>query len=142
MSTPEPAKNSIQVIDRMMKLLDVLAERLPGITECGKIFAGVDLTKQPLPVTPTVHYNMGGIPTNYHGEVLAGDKKDHEKTVPGLMAVGEAALAAARYLCAASGGDMTTPKAWMKALMTYNQSRPYAEEVRDRANAYAANVRY
>ena len=56
--------------------------------------------------------------------------------------IDDAALAAARYLCAASGGDMTTPKAWMKALMTYNQSRPYAEEVRDRANAYAANVRY
>ena len=48
----------------------VLAERLPGITESGKIFAGVDLTRQPLPVAPTVHYNMGGIPTNYHGEVV------------------------------------------------------------------------
>jgi succinate dehydrogenase / fumarate reductase flavoprotein subunit len=48
----------------------VLAERLPGITESGKIFAGVDLTRQPLPVVPTVHYNMGGIPTNYHGEVV------------------------------------------------------------------------
>src|SRR3546814_17122386 len=48
----------------------VLAERLPGISETGKIFAGVDLTRQPLPVVPTVHYNMGGIPTNYHGEVV------------------------------------------------------------------------
>ena len=70
---------------------NVLAERLPGITESGKIFAGVDLTRQPLPVTPTVHYNMGGIPCNYHGEVMAGDKKDPEKIVPGLFAVGEAA---------------------------------------------------
>jgi succinate dehydrogenase / fumarate reductase flavoprotein subunit len=69
----------------------VLHERLPGISESAKIFAGVDVTKQPIPILPTVHYNMGGIPTNYHGEVLAGDKKDPEKTVHGLMAVGEAA---------------------------------------------------
>lgn len=69
----------------------VLGERLPGITESGKIFAGVDLTREPLPVTPTVHYNMGGVPCNYHGEVLAGDPADPEKVVPGLYAVGEAA---------------------------------------------------
>ena len=69
----------------------VLHERLPGISESAKIFAGVDVTKEPIPILPTVHYNMGGIPTNYHGEVLAGDKKDPEKTVQGLMAVGEAA---------------------------------------------------
>ena len=69
----------------------VLAARLPGITESGKIFAGVDLTRQPLPVVPTVHYNMGGIPCNYHGEVIVGDPGDPEKTVPGLFAVGEAA---------------------------------------------------
>ena len=70
----------------------VLAERLPGITESGKIFAGVDLTRQPLPVTPTVHYNMGGIPTNYHGEVMTiGADGNPETKVPGLFAVGEAA---------------------------------------------------
>src|SRR5471032_1248795 len=69
----------------------VLHERLPGISESARIFAGVDVTKQPIPILPTVHYNMGGIPTNYHGEALAGDKKDPEKTVPGLFAVGEAA---------------------------------------------------
>ena len=69
----------------------VLHERLPGISESAKIFAGVDVTKEPIPILPTVHYNMGGIPTNYHGEALAGDKKNPEKTVPGLMAVGEAA---------------------------------------------------
>jgi succinate dehydrogenase / fumarate reductase, flavoprotein subunit len=69
----------------------VLHERLPGITESVKIFAGVDVTKAPIPIMPTVHYNMGGIPTNYHGEALAGDKRDPQKTVPGLMAVGEAA---------------------------------------------------
>lgn len=70
----------------------VLAERLPGITESGKIFAGVDLTRQPLPVVPTVHYNMGGIPTNYHGEVMTiGADGNPETVVPGLFAVGEAA---------------------------------------------------
>ena len=69
----------------------VLHERLPGISESAKIFAGVDVTKEPIPILPTVHYNMGGIPTNYHGEVLAGDKKNEEKIVEGLMAVGEAA---------------------------------------------------
>ncbi len=69
----------------------VLAERLPGITESGKIFAGVDLTRQPLPVTPTVHYNMGGIPTNYHGEVVTLGKDGPDTVVPGLFAVGEAA---------------------------------------------------
>ena len=69
----------------------VLAERLPGITETGKIFANVDLTRQPLPVTPTVHYNMGGIPTNYHGEVVQMKDGDPDAIVPGLFAVGEAA---------------------------------------------------
>ncbi|HEY0414630.1 MAG TPA: succinate dehydrogenase flavoprotein subunit [Allosphingosinicella sp.] len=69
----------------------ILAERLPGITETGKIFAGVDLTRQPLPVVPTVHYNMGGIPTNYHGEVVTLKDGDPDAVVPGLFAVGEAA---------------------------------------------------
>jgi len=69
----------------------ILAERLPGITETGKIFAGVDLTRQPLPVVPTVHYNMGGIPTNYHGEVVRNKDGDPDSVVPGLFAVGEAA---------------------------------------------------
>ena len=69
----------------------VLAERLPGITETGKIFAGVDLTRQPLPVTPTVHYNMGGIPCNYHGEVVTLRDGNPDSIVPGLFAIGEAA---------------------------------------------------
>lgn len=69
----------------------VLHERLPGITETGKIFAGVDLTKKPLPVVPTVHYNMGGIPTNYHGEVVQLRDGNPDAVVPGLFAVGEAA---------------------------------------------------
>jgi succinate dehydrogenase / fumarate reductase flavoprotein subunit len=70
---------------------EILAERLPGITESGKVFAGVDLTRQPLPVTPTVHYNMGGIPTNFHGEVVTLKDGDPDAVVPGLFAVGEAA---------------------------------------------------
>nr|WP_315381059.1 succinate dehydrogenase flavoprotein subunit [uncultured Sphingomonas sp.] len=69
----------------------ILAERLPGITETGKVFAGVDLTRQPLPVVPTVHYNMGGIPTNYHGEVVHLKDGNPDAVVPGLFAVGEAA---------------------------------------------------
>ena len=70
----------------------VLAERLPGITESGKVFAGVDLTRQPLPVVPTVHYNMGGVPCNFHGEVMTiGPDGNPETKVPGLFAVGEAA---------------------------------------------------
>ena len=68
----------------------VLHKRLPGISETAKIFAGVDVTKQPIPVLPTVHYNMGGIPTNYKGEVL-DIKNGLASVVPGLMAIGEAA---------------------------------------------------
>jgi succinate dehydrogenase / fumarate reductase flavoprotein subunit len=69
----------------------ILAERLPGITESARIFAGVDLRRQPIPVIPTVHYNMGGIPTNYMGEVLTLKNGDPDHVVPGLMAIGEAA---------------------------------------------------
>jgi succinate dehydrogenase / fumarate reductase flavoprotein subunit len=69
----------------------ILAERLPGITESAKVFAGVDLRRQPIPVLPTVHYNMGGIPTTYWGEVIAGKPDDPDAVVPGLMAIGEAA---------------------------------------------------
>ncbi len=69
----------------------VIAERLPGISESARIFAGVDVTKEPIPVLPTVHYNMGGIPANYHGEVLTKVGEDNDHVVPGLMAVGEAA---------------------------------------------------
>merc|ERR1739845_277562 len=78
---------------------DLLAERLPGISETASIFAGVDVTMEPIPVLPTVHYNMGGIPTNHHGEVVrsnfnAGDDSfKSDEIVPGLFAAGEAACA-------------------------------------------------
>ena len=69
----------------------ILHERLPGISETAKVFAGVDVTKAPIPVLPTVHYNMGGIPTNYHGEVVTKAGENPDQVIPGLMAVGEAA---------------------------------------------------
>src|SRR6056297_1231739 len=72
---------------------ETLHERLPGISESARIFAGVDVTKEPIPVLPTVHYNMGGIPTNYWGEVLNPTGDDPDATAPGLMAVGEAGCA-------------------------------------------------
>jgi len=69
----------------------LLHERLPGISETAKIFSGVDVTREPIPVLPTVHYDMGGIPTNYHAEVIHPTESDPERVVPGLMAIGEAA---------------------------------------------------
>ncbi len=70
---------------------EMLEERLPGISESAAIFAGVDVNKEPIPVLPTVHYNMGGIPTNYHGEVVTLKDGNPDHVVPGLMAIGEAA---------------------------------------------------
>ena len=70
---------------------DVIAKRLPGISETAKIFAGVDVSREPIPVLPTVHYNMGGIPTNYMGEAVQPIKENPDVIIPGLMAVGEAA---------------------------------------------------
>lgn len=70
---------------------EIIHQRLPGIAETAKVFAGVDVTKEPIPVLPTVHYNMGGIPTNYHGEVMTQNARGDMVVVPGLMAIGEAA---------------------------------------------------
>jgi succinate dehydrogenase / fumarate reductase flavoprotein subunit len=70
---------------------EIIKERLPGISETARIFAGVDVTKEPIPILPTVHYNMGGIPTNYKAEVITKNGDDSEVVVPGLMAIGEAA---------------------------------------------------
>src|SRR5678809_651546 len=68
---------------------DVIEERLPGISETAKVFAGVDATKAPIPVLPTVHYNMGGVPTNYMAEVIKPQPGNPDATVQGLMAIGE-----------------------------------------------------
>ena len=70
---------------------NVIQERLPGIAESARVFAGIDVTCAPIPVLPTVHYNMGGIPTNFHGEVLRTHDRGSSSSVPGLMAIGEAA---------------------------------------------------
>lgn len=87
-------KNSDHIFLHLHHLdADILHERLPGISEHAKVFAGVDVTKAPIPVLPTVHYNMGGIPTNFHGEVVNPTANDPDAVVPGLMAVGEAACA-------------------------------------------------
>src|SRR5262249_18809994 len=69
----------------------VIHERLPGIAESARIFAGVDITREPITVLPTVHYNMGGVPANYHGEALTKKSDDPDTVVPGLMTLGEAA---------------------------------------------------
>ena len=73
--------------------MDTLKERLPGIMETAHIFAGVDATKEPIPVLPTVHYNMGGIPTNWKTEVITLDKDGKDQIIPGLLAAGEAGCA-------------------------------------------------
>lgn len=87
-----PEKDHIYLhLDHLLP--ELLAERLPGISETAKIFAGVDVSKEPIPVLPTVHYSMGGIPTNYHGQVIRKTKDNHSEVVPGLMAAGEAACA-------------------------------------------------
>src|SRR5690606_35844010 len=70
---------------------EVIHEKLPGIAESARIFAGVDVEKEPIPVIPTVHYNMGGVPTNYHGEVVQLKDGNPDAVVPGLYAIGEAA---------------------------------------------------
>jgi succinate dehydrogenase / fumarate reductase flavoprotein subunit len=80
-------------VDLHLEHLDpaLIHERLPGISETARIFAGVDVTREPIPVLPTVHYNMGGIPTNHHGEVRRVDDEGREQVVPGIYAVGETA---------------------------------------------------
>mgnify|MGYP000479294024 CR=1 FL=1 len=85
---PDEAKGRYNTV---AGLLLSVSGRLPGIAETARIFAGIDVTKEPIPVLPTVHYNMGGIPTNYHGEVVTKKNGDDNAVVPGLMAVGEAA---------------------------------------------------
>ncbi|OMO84423.1 hypothetical protein COLO4_22089 [Corchorus olitorius] len=110
---------------------EVLKERLPGISETAAIFAGVDVTKEPIPVLPTVHYNMGGIPTNHHGEVVTIKGNDPDSVVPGLMAAGEAACASVHGAnrlgekqkpLESDAGEKTV--AWLDKLRNSNGSLP------------------
>ena len=114
----------------------ILHERLPGISETARIFAGVDVTKEPIPVLPTVHYNMGGIPTNYHGEVLTKVGADPDSVVPGLMAVGEAACVSVHGANRLGSNSLTDLVVFgraaglrCKATVTPNGSKPEVKEM-------------
>ena len=109
---------------------EALHERLPGISESAKIFAGVDVTKEPIPVIPTVHYNMGGIPTNYWGEVLNPTEDNPDRTVPGLMAVGEAGCASVHG--ANRLGSNCSSTSWCSAAPP--RSAPARSSIRETAN--------
>jgi succinate dehydrogenase / fumarate reductase, flavoprotein subunit len=123
----------------------ILEERLPGISESAKIFANVDVTRDPIPIVPTVHYNMGGIPTNYHGQALAGDPQDHEKVVPGLYAVGEAACVSvhgANRLGSNSLIDLVVfgRAAALKCAEEVEPNTPHAEMPKDAGEASVARL--
>src|SRR4030095_8215831 len=95
----------------------ILHERLSGISESAKVFAGVYVPKQPIPVLPTVHYNTGGIPTNFYSEVVTKRGKDPDQVVPGLMAVGEAA-------CVSVHGANRLGSNSLIDLVVFGRSRP------------------
>jgi succinate dehydrogenase / fumarate reductase flavoprotein subunit len=106
---------------------DVLHERLPGITDLARVFAGVDLTKEPIPVIPTAHYNMGGIPTNHWAEVLDPTEDEPDRTAPGLMAVGEAAC------CSVHGANRLGANSLIDLVVFGRAAAIRAGEVIDRA---------
>ncbi|XP_023164398.1 succinate dehydrogenase [ubiquinone] flavoprotein subunit, mitochondrial [Drosophila hydei] len=118
-----------------------LAERLPGISETAMIFAGVDVTREPIPVLPTVHYNMGGIPTNYRGQVLTIDSNGKDKIVPGLYAAGEAACSSvhgANRLGANSLLDLVVfGRACAKTIAEENKPGAPAPELKDNAGEFS-----
>ncbi|XP_064537757.1 succinate dehydrogenase [ubiquinone] flavoprotein subunit, mitochondrial [Drosophila montana] len=118
-----------------------LAERLPGISETAMIFAGVDVTREPIPVLPTVHYNMGGIPTNYRGQVLTIDQDGNDKIVPGLYAAGEAACSSvhgANRLGANSLLDLVVfGRACAKTIAEENKPGAPAPTVKDNAGEFS-----
>ncbi len=123
----------------------ILEERLPGISESAKIFANVDVTRDPIPIVPTVHYNMGGVPTNYHGQALAGDPNDPEKVVPGLYAVGEAACVSvhgANRLGSNSLIDLVVfgRAAALKCAEEIEPNMPHAELPKDAGEASVARL--
>jgi succinate dehydrogenase / fumarate reductase flavoprotein subunit len=111
----------------------VLAERLPGISESAKIFSGVDVTREPIPVLPTVHYNMGGIPTNYWGEVLNPTAAEPDRVAPGLMAVGEAGC------CSVHGANRLGSNSLIDLVVFGRAAAIRAGEVVDRKTAVPAS---
>jgi len=111
---------------------ETLHERLPGISESARIFAGVDVTREPIPVLPTVHYNMGGIPTNYWGEVLAPEQGNPDRVFPGLMAVGEAGCASVH------GANRLGSNSLIDLVVFGRAAAIRAGEVIDRASAIPA----
>ena len=124
---------------------DLLAERLPGISESARIFAGVDVTREPIPVIPTAHYNMGGIPTNYHGEVIARSRGKSDTIVPGLLAAGEAACASvhgANRLGSNSLTDLVVfgRAAALKCAETIDRSAKHADLAADAGEAAIARL--
>ncbi len=129
---------------------DVLHKRLPGISETAKIFAGVDVTKQPIPVLPTVHYNMGGIPANFHGQVVTCTDNQSDTVIPGLMAVGEAACVSvhgANRLGSNSLLDLVVfgRAAALKAAQVVKAGAPHrtlSKDCEDRALAHFDKLRY
>lgn len=129
---------------------EVIHERLPGIAETAKIFAGVDVTKEPIPVLPTVHYNMGGVPTNYKGEVVTKANGDPEKVVPGLMAIGEAACVSVHGANRLGSNSLLDLIVFGRAaanrcaeVVTPGEShRPLATEVTDKVMAHFDGLRH
>lgn len=115
-----------------------LAQRLPGISETAMIFAGVDVTREPIPVLPTVHYNMGGVPTNYRGQVLTTDDNGNDKIVPGLYAAGEAGCSSvhgANRLGANSLLDLVVfGRACAKTIAEFNKPGQAAPSLKDVIN--------
>jgi len=129
---------------------EVTEKRLPGISESAQIFAGVDVNKEPIPVLPTVHYNMGGIPTNYHGEVVTLKDGDPEHIVPGLMAIGEAACVSVHGANRLGSNSLLDIVVFGRAaalraaeLIQPNQAHePLPTESTDRVLAHLDKVRY
>jgi succinate dehydrogenase / fumarate reductase, flavoprotein subunit len=129
---------------------NLLHERLPGISETARIFAGVDVTREPIPVLPTVHYNMGGVPTNLHGEVVTKRDGDPEAVVPGLMAIGEAACVSvhgANRLGSNSLLDIVVfgraaARRVMETLRPREGHAPVSQEATDRAIARLDRIRW
>ncbi|WP_149193991.1 succinate dehydrogenase flavoprotein subunit [Luteimonas suaedae] len=124
-------------------------EKLPGIAETAKIFAGVDVTRQPIPVLPTVHYNMGGIPTNYHGEVVQLRDGDPDAVVPGLYAIGEAACVSVHGANRLGSNSLLDLVVFGRAvadrcaatIRTGQSHKPLADDACDRALANLDRVR-